>query len=196
MNGRKRQPLKVNCNNPYLSVWVGVGGYLNNSQLLDQVGTAPSSPGNAYDYGWWEYTQITGTQEVIPFWQAQPGTDTAATVQVAQRGGYDQVVWIIDNPAGSEASGSQDISSSDMDLSTGELIVERPLVSGNLVPLMEFDSPIVWSNAWINNQNSPLGDYNNVNISAWNYDTDNELAHPGSLYNGGTQFNTYFDSCD
>jgi hypothetical protein len=164
-----------------------------------QEGTIPPNPGATQDYGWWEMTRVSRQLNYIPFWLANVGTSTNMTLQAAYHDyGTDYYTFYAYNAGtGNGADFTEQEGSSERDSSTGEFITERPKVNQSVPPLMEFNSPIVWDHAWVNNQGTSgaLSNFNHIQLTMNSDVTHLNLTHPGSLYNSSQQFNQYYDGC-
>jgi len=196
----EKTPSTQPCINPYLTVWTGVGGY-SQPNFINQAGTQPDKPGTTIDDGWYENRQISASAVFVPrqVFYAVPGTNTDVTVQVAQHsyGTYFTYFWSNVGSGLATSNTSPLVNNNQVDLTTGEFILERPEVNQVIQPLMQFDSPLIWNHAWVNNEGTGVGFYRSVvQITVENPTTHVLLANPGSLYNNGQQFNTHYNTCN
>lgn len=121
-------------NNVYSSVWVGVGGYGENS--LIQVGTAQQSvKGVASYYAWYE-TLPNLAVRLVNF-TVKPGDEIAASVKLVDKNQNSWTIEITDLTSGANFSRSFVYRSSRL---SAEWVVEAPSIRGNVTSLADFGS--------------------------------------------------------
>jgi hypothetical protein len=113
--------------------WAGLGGY--NSHNLAQDGSAYAAPGLGNHQAWWEI--LPAGYVGVPGYYATTGDYfEAETYYIDSK----KVEFWFYNSANNKSYGVEVITSSGLDRSTADFIVERPRVKGYYVPLADFGS--------------------------------------------------------
>jgi Peptidase A4 family len=161
--GSWKQP-KATCApgaNSYSASWVGLGGYSDISNALEQVGTeADCSASGTPQYSAW-YELVPAASQPI-FIHVRPGDQINATVTV---NGHRVVVTLSDLT--SHRAFHKTLSSSQIDVSSAEWIEEAPSEcfsddSCNTLPLADFGS-VTFGTAKAQLSNGHLGSISNGN---------------------------------
>jgi len=125
----------------YSSVWVGIGGYSESSQALEQIGTEAdcSAAGKAVSSAWYELVPATSRTIKLTI---DAGDHVRASVSVAGQ----QVTVTLDDLT-RHRSFSKTLHASPLDTTSAEWIVEAPSVCGvssagfcRTLPLADFGS--------------------------------------------------------
>jgi hypothetical protein len=206
--GSWKQP-KATCApgaNSYSATWVGLGGYSEISNALEQVGTeADCSAEGTPQYSAW-YELVPAASQPI-FMHVRPGDQMNATVAVD---GHHVVVTLSDLTA--HHAFHKTLSTSQIDVTSAEWIEEAPSEcfsddSCNTLPLADFGS-VTFDTAKAQTSNGRLG---SISSGTWgvtkislvpdggerfiSYAGGNQAygaATPSSLKQGGTSFKVNF----
>jgi len=164
--GEWTQP-QVRCrrNHPtYSAVWVGLGGFSQTSQALEQIGTEVDCTGSGrIDSSAW-YELVPAASRAIHI-RVSPGDQVAASVGV---NGHQVVVTLVDLT--SHTSFSKTLQAQLVDITSAEWIVEAPSACFNAsscqtLPLANFGSA-TFSNARAESVDGHVG---TISDPAWGY---------------------------
>ncbi|MGH2856464.1 MAG: G1 family glutamic endopeptidase [Solirubrobacteraceae bacterium] len=165
----------------YSSMWVGIGGYSESSQALEQIGTEADcgSSGRELSSAWYE--MVPADSNAISLHVA-PGDGIRATVTVF---GHNATLTLADLTTG--RSFSRTVHSSLIDTTSAEWIVEAPsLCSGNscqTLPLADFGSTgFAFAGA-----TSSSGQSGPIQFPAWNTTSISMFASGRRLGGSGPQ---------
>jgi hypothetical protein len=165
----------------YSGFWVGLGGYEQSSQALEQIGTEAncSSSGAADDYAWYE---LVPNAPVAVSMKVHPGDEIVASVTVV---GHGVTLGLRDLTTGARYQTTQ--RAAVVDVSSAEWIAEAPSLcyapnSCSVLPLADFGS-VAFSDS---SATSSAGHAMPIDASLWSPDALELLDFGGGL--GGARF--------
>jgi hypothetical protein len=183
-------PAPDQCSGHTEATWIGLGGVFTGK--LGQIGSAYNVPGIANHQAWWE---VVPDNYMTPLGlvSGQAGDTFSAALQYVSNSAY----WFHISDLTKGYSDDFTYQTSTFDGSSADFIVERITLNGNLTPLSAWLNNIPMSQAYssTNSTSKPVGGWPNISETMYNFSGHHSLAHPGSLYNSGTSFNTYYDAC-
>lgn len=176
------------CSGPLAeALWVGLGGFNGNNNVLGQDGTAY---GGGDPHGpWWEVLPLNA---VYPeHWDASPG-DTISAKVLWDPTASKYVFTVIDgnNEMNLTESGTYNGTSA-------EFILEDPVVNGVRTEL-ENVGTVPWSDAYAAYGTSPskkLGTFQPESLTSQNLNTANVLAESGSIGSDNDSFKVTQEHC-
>jgi hypothetical protein len=189
-------PTSGQCANATLSTWVGIG-----RTNVAQAGIVVTDPTAQYHTGWWEFTGTMTSAKPIPTqaFTATPGSKTRFQIQATytNTGTDSYTIYYYNSATGSAGDTVQTEPSQYRDTSQADFMSENPTVNGGFRPLMQFQSPMQWDWAKLSAPGTSgyVGNYSNAAVTLYSNLSGRSMGHPGSLYNGQSQFNDYFDNC-
>ena len=180
------------CRHGALTLWAGLGGYSSGS--LAQAGTSFGTPGVGNGQAWWELSPAA--MMPVPLY-VRPGHKVSVQVSYAGGGRFD--FTIKDLTTGASWS-HREGSSAPPDLSTAEVIAERPCLahcgapSAAYAPLARFKQ-VTFAAARADGR--PLGDVSSYQEQMYTQalPTGSPLAAPSPFSASGTGFSVRQSGC-
>lgn len=156
---------KINTSaaNGYSSAWIGIGGQLD--RTLIQVGTEHDLIGGQESYHAW-YEMLPDYSVKIKEVTIKPGDTIYASLALADPAKNKWSIHLIDITNGQSFSISVHYNST---RSSGEWIMERPTVNGEIAPLSDFGTvQFTNSSAYANNVKGVIGNFTYSRVEMMN----------------------------
>lgn len=180
------------CRAGALTLWAGIGGY--GTAYLAQDGTSVGTPGLHRNQAWWEITPAGMVP--VPLYATEGSAFTADVSYL----GHGRFSFFMENDATGAAWSGSESAGGDVDLSTAEVIAERPCLnqcSGTEARYAELGSfhQVKFLTSLVNGK--PIGAFPNYleNMTAAASYDGRQLAQPSRLEGNAMTFTVRQASC-
>ncbi len=174
--------IKYSENNTYSSVWVGVGGY--GEESLIQAGTEQHCENGQITYFAW-YELLPKTITTITTMEIHPGDKITTTITLVNEKQNNWLITLIDHTSGQNFQKTVTYNSSQK---TAEWVVERPMVNNQFSTLADFtQATLTDCSTTINGVTGSIKNFTHTKAVMIG-SSDNDLVITSALNNDGTGF--------
>jgi hypothetical protein len=174
--------IKYSENSTYSSVWVGVGGY--GEESLIQAGTEQHCENGQITYFAW-YELLPKTITTVTTMDIHPGDQVTTSITLIDQSENSWVITIIDHSTGANFQKTVTYNSSQK---TAEWVVERPMVNNKFSTLADFtQATITGCSTTVNGVTGSIKDFTYTKAVMVG-SSDNDLVETSALNDDGTSF--------